>query len=179
MAGALRLPRWQLRQYRQALHELELPRRYALAFCAAGSFGLVVRDDEVAAALARVRDHLRPGGQLLLEVETPPAGARPHRPSWDGGFWRRPDGAVITLRGTGRYDPARQVEEAVGVHELFVDGRLVETELDEWVRRFWTAGQITAALAAAGSTGVRVTRAHSDEEPGADDGTLSVLAAAP
>ncbi len=50
-----------LRQYRQALHELALPRRYALAFCAAGSFGLVVRDDEVGTALARIRDHLLPG----------------------------------------------------------------------------------------------------------------------
>lgn len=143
-----------LRQYEQPLHELDLPRRYRYAFCAAGSFGLIVRDDEVAAALRRIRDHLLPGGRVLLEVETPPG--RAPRPTWTGTFWRRPDGATITLRGTGRYDPSTQVEEAVGIYELFVGGRLVQTELNEWVRRFWTPGQITVAMTTAGFTDVAV-----------------------
>lgn len=144
-----------LRQYQQVLHELDLPRRYAYAFCAAGSFGLVVRDEEVAGSLHRIRDHLLPGGRVLLEVETPPERVR--RQPWSGTFWRRPDGATITLRGTGRYDPVTQVEEAVGIYELFVDGRLVETELNEWVRRFWTPAQITAAVTDAGFTDVGLT----------------------
>ncbi|QJY45451.1 class I SAM-dependent methyltransferase [Pseudonocardia broussonetiae] len=150
------LPPGSLRQYRQALHELDLPRRYAFAFCVAGSFGLVVRDEEVAGSLTRIRDHLVPGGRVLLEVQTPPERVR--RLPWSGTFWRRPDGATITLRGTGRYDPATQVETAVGVYELFVDGRLVETELDEWVRRFWTPDAITAAVRGAGFADVAVAR---------------------
>lgn len=133
-----------------------------------GSFGLLVRDDEVAGALRRIHAHLEPGGGVLLEVETPPAGPVP-APPWSGGFWRRPDGGVITLRGTGRYDPATQVEEAVGVYELFVGVRLVETELDEWVRRFWTAAQITAAVQDAGFAGVAVA-------PAPEEGTLRVTA---
>jgi SAM-dependent methyltransferase len=166
--------RFPLRQYEQALHELDLPRRYRFAFCAAGSFGLVVRDEEVAASLRRIRDHLLPGGRVLLEVETPPASSA-RRGAWTGRFWRRPDGATITLRDLGRYDPATQVEEAVGIYELFVDGRLVQTELNEWVRRFWTAGQITAALAGAGFTDVRVRPApHAP----ADDGSLLIATAA-
>ncbi|GAA2557940.1 class I SAM-dependent methyltransferase [Pseudonocardia hydrocarbonoxydans] len=144
-----------LRQYEQALHELDLPRRYAFAFCVAGSFGLVVDDGEVAGSLARIRDHLLPGGRVLLEVEPPPEHTR--RRPWSGTFWRRPDGATITLRGTGHYDAATQVEEAVGIYELFVDGALVATELNEWVRRFWTAGQITSALAGAGFDDVAVS----------------------
>lgn len=156
-AGVRRCAGLPLVQYEQALHELDLPRRYRFAFCAAGSFGLIVRDEEVAGSLRRVRDHLLPGGRVLLEVETPPE--RAPRPSWSGTFWRRPDGATITLRGTGRYDAVTQVEEAVGIYELFVDGRLVRTELNEWVRRFWTADQITAALTAAGFTDVAVARA--------------------
>jgi hypothetical protein len=86
---------------------------------------------------------------------------------------------VITVRGTGRYDPVAQLEEAVGVYELFVDGRLVETELDEWARRFWTPEQVTAVLTDAGFADVRVTRAYSDGPPHADDPLLSVQAVAP
>lgn len=168
-----------LTQYEQALDELALPRRYAFAFCGGGSFGLLVRDEEVAAALGRIREHLRPGGRLLLEVETPPQTAGGRWGPWSGRVWRRPDGATITLRGTGRYDPATQVEEAVGIYELFVDGALVETELNDWVRRFWTAEQITELLTGAGYVDIRVTRAYSAEEPGAHEEKLSVIAVVP
>lgn len=168
-----------LTQYEQALDELALPRRYAFAFCAAGSFGLIVRDAEIAESLARVRDHLIPGGRLLLEVETPPPGPHRHQP-WSGRFWRRPDGATITLRGIGRYDADTQVEEAVGIYELFVDGRLVESELNDWVRRFWTAEQITEVLTTAGFTAVEVTRAYSRAEPPtAQDRELTITAVVP
>jgi hypothetical protein len=163
-----------LTQYRQALHELDVPRRYAFAFCPSGSFGLIVRDEEVAASLVRIREHLLPGGRVLLEVETPPASSgRSGR--WGGSFWRRPDGATITLRGLSRYDPATQVEEGIGIYELFVDGRLVGTELNDWVRRYWTAGQITASLAAAGFVDVEVAAAAHRPAP---DPTLLTAAAA-
>lgn len=171
-AAARRCAGLPLQQFEQALHQLDLPRRYRFAFCAAGSFGLVVRDEEVAASLRRIRGHLLPLGRVLLEVETPPASSG-GRGRWGGRFWRRPDGATITLRDLGRYDPVTQIEEAVGIYELFVDGRLVQTELNEWVRRFWTAEQITAALAAAGFTDVRVSPA-----PHADDNSLIVATAA-
>lgn len=166
-----------LTQYGQALDRLDLPRRYAFAFCGGGSFGLIVRDGEVAAALARIRDHLVPGGVLLLEVETP-LRARSSG-AWSGRWWRRPDGATITVRGTGRYDPGSQVEEAIAVYELFVDGRLVETELNDWVRRFWTAEQITGVLTAAGFADIVITKAYTSDAWTSEDAELSVTCRAP
>jgi SAM-dependent methyltransferase len=135
---------------RQRAEDLDLPRRYAVVFCAAGSFGLVALDGEVARALAAVRAHLRPGGTFALEVETGPEPAEP------GGvaFWTRPDGAVITLRGGARVGPATRIEQGVGIYELFVDGELVRTELNRWVCRFWSAEAITDALRGAGFTDV-------------------------
>ncbi|MEY2430724.1 MAG: hypothetical protein QOC92_449 [Acidimicrobiaceae bacterium] len=71
------------------------------------------------------------------------------------------------------------VEEALGIYELYVDGALVETELNEWVRRFWTAEGIVAALEGAGFDHITVTQAFTSEPASAGDGMLSVTAARP
>lgn len=167
------------RLHKQLIHELDLPPRYAFAFCGGGSFGLVSDEAEVAESLIRIRARLQPGGWLLLEVETPAARHPGPDGAWFGNWWRRADGATIVLRGTHRYDELAAVEHGIGVYELFVDGRLVSAELDNWVRRFWDAEGIAAALGAAGFAEITVSRAFSAEAPSADDTMLSVLARNP
>jgi SAM-dependent methyltransferase len=149
--------------YEQAIQHLDLPRRYAFAFCAAGSFGLLASDADVMAALRRLHEHLLPGGWLLLDVEPPAARSSHVEGVWHGGAWRRPDGATITLRAVDRYDPATRTERGVGIYELFVDGRPVETEVNDWVRRFWTEDEISVVLLAAGFTEVHAVPPY---EPG-------------
>jgi hypothetical protein len=78
----------------------------------------------------------------------------------------------------GRYDPATRVEEAVGIYELFVDGTLVESELNGWVRRFWAPAEIVAVVTDAGFVDVRVTRAFTTEPAAGSEPELSVLAIA-
>ena len=95
---------------------------------------------------------------------------------WGGRSWRRPDGGRITLRGLSSYDPRTQIEDGIGVYELFVDGQLVRTESNEWVRRTWTIEQITALLTDAGWTVEALTRGYTDTPAGPDDEILSVLA---
>ncbi len=75
---------------------------------------------------------------------------------WFGRWWTRPDGARIVLRTLNAYDASTQVETGLGIYELFVDGALVETELNDWVRRFWEPAQISDALAAAGFVDITV-----------------------
>jgi hypothetical protein len=91
-------------------------------------------------------------------------------------WWTRPDGAVITARGGNRIDPATGLEHGVGIYELFVDGVLVHTELNQWVRRFWSAGTIAAAVRAAGFSEVTVRSGHTDAPPRPDDLLLTVHA---
>src|SRR4029077_17141659 len=130
---------------RQFVQDLELPRRYALAFIAAGSFGLLIDEADYRAGLGRVHDHLVPGGALALEAE-PPDMAPSRSGRWFGRWWDRPDGARIVLRNLSRYDPATHAEEGLGIYELWVDGGLVETEINNWVRRFWTDTELEGEL---------------------------------
>ena len=51
--------------YAQALHELDLPRRYrTILVC--GGFGLGGQREHDAEALRRIHDHLEPGGTLVI-----------------------------------------------------------------------------------------------------------------
>ena len=56
--------------YVQALHDLDLPRKYRTIFVC-GVWGLGSNRERDAKALTRLRDHLVPGGTLLVDIEVP------------------------------------------------------------------------------------------------------------
>lgn len=56
--------------YQQALHNLDLPRKYE-TIVACGVFGIGVSREQDFIALQRFYEHLLPGGMLLLEVNLP------------------------------------------------------------------------------------------------------------
>ncbi len=58
------------RLYRQALHNLDLPRQYQTIF-ACGVFGIGVSREQDFIALQRFYQHLLPGGMLMLEIYLP------------------------------------------------------------------------------------------------------------
>jgi SAM-dependent methyltransferase len=161
----------------QRLGELDLPRPYGFAFCGGGSFGLIVDTDEARESLRRVYDHLLPGGTLLIEVETPTG---PHRSgAWQGRWWKRDDGATIANRQLNRYDAATRVETGLGVYELFEDGVLVETELDEWVCRYWEPDEMRGMLEGAGFVNINATKAFTSLPLDGDETMASFLAVKP
>jgi hypothetical protein len=158
----------------QLLQELRVPRQFGLIFCGGGSFGLIADDGDVARALTALRDHLLPGGTVLLEVETPRAAARPG--VWSGRAWTRGDGTTITLRMITAYDPEAAVETGVGIYELFTNDGPPEVEVNRWIRRLWSPQEIDAALVEAGFGKVRVTRAFSTDACEGSEEMVSVRA---
>jgi SAM-dependent methyltransferase len=55
----------------QDMRELDLPGRYELAFVAVNSFMHLLSTKDQLTALARIRDHLNPGGLLLIDLFNP------------------------------------------------------------------------------------------------------------
>jgi SAM-dependent methyltransferase len=88
--------------YAQALHELELPRRYRSIVCC-GTFGLGSTREQDEEALRRFYDHLEPGGVLVLDIDAngDVLEAEPHPAQLEpaGERVQAADGSEYSLRG--------------------------------------------------------------------------------
>jgi SAM-dependent methyltransferase len=160
------------RLYQQFLHEMDLPRKYKLVFIPAGSFALITDLTQIREALKRLRDVLLPGGRLLLEVdlhlnlESNPSG------NWCGRWIKRPDGAILNLSWLTTLEAQTQTYASLERYEVFKDGQLIETELEETAGRSYMPGELEALLEEAGFVEVRTFKLLSDQP--ADETDLEV-----
>jgi SAM-dependent methyltransferase len=146
--------------YEQALHELDLPRRYRTIVCC-GTFGLGGTRAQDEEGLRRMHDHLAPGGLLALDVgadaslpEAKPAPARQEPPTERR---RASDGSEYALRARiAAVDPAaRQATRAIQAWQ-WRDGELVAEEEHLLTESFYERDELVGSLAQAGFADVEV-----------------------
>lgn len=154
--------------FQQTLETLELARRYALAFIPAGSFGLITQAAQAQAALRRLHAALLPGGKLVLEVDRPAFESSTSWP-WGGRWLKRPDGALLVMSWLGQYAASERISYSVHRYELVLEGRVVETEMEEFNLRAYEAPEFQALLEAAGFVEVKPLKAFEQRPPDADD----------
>lgn len=178
--------------YAQAMHELDLPRRYRTVFVC-GGFGLGSSRGQDVQALHRFYAHLEPGGLLALDREVP----------YDNGYlwqywlkekrsdvprpWREPgdrrlgsDGAEYALQGRiVDFDPlAQRVTREMRAFR-WRDGELVAEETYLLTETFYFMNELVLMLERAGFVDVEVRGQHSDRPPSPEDDFLVYLARRP
>ncbi len=150
--------------YAQALHELDLPRRYRTIVCC-GTFGLGSTREQGAQALARLHDHLEPGGLLALDVEESeilPVDFDPRRRDPPAERRLGSDGFEYALRSrvvdVDRAD--RCVTRAIQVWQ-WRDGKLFAEEEHLLTESIYDREELTALLERAGFADVEVQSGES------------------
>lgn len=178
--------------YAQAMHELDLPRRYRTAFVC-GGFGLGSTRRQDMEALRRLHDHLEPGGLLVLDSEVPYADgvlwqywledgrAELPRPRREPGERRLgSDGAEYALQGRiVDFDPLEQRVTREMRAFRWRDGELVDEEEHLLTETFYFKGELVLMLERAGFVDIKVRGAHNDQPPSVDDDFLVYLARRP
>ena len=163
--------------YVQAMHELELPRRYRTVFVC-GGFGLGSTREQDFEALQRLHAHLAPGGTLVLDNEPPYADARLWRfwlkderanlpePSEPPGERRRAaDGSALGLRSrVVALDPLRQRVTLEMRAAMWRDDEPVTEETHALTINMYFTNELVLMLERAGFDGVRVYGDYTDEE---------------
>jgi SAM-dependent methyltransferase len=152
------------RLYRQALHELDLPRPYQTIYCC-GVFGIGVSRAQDFAALKRSYRQLLPGGVLLLELYVPYVDAkgwplwrkdaRAHLPEpWAEGIGQPPeDGHEYELHHRFvAFDPLEQRVTREMRTLLFRDGQVVSDETYTLTSNLYFRNELRALLEQAGFT---------------------------
>jgi SAM-dependent methyltransferase len=156
--------------YAQAMHELDLPRRYRTIFIC-GGFGLGSTRDQDVQALRRIHEHLEPGGLLVFDVEVPPSELD------EPGEWHEPRGRRTASDGTEYALVSRLVgfEDARVTRELrafmWCDGELLAQEQHTLTEQFYLPEELVTLIEGAGFVDVEVRER--------EDGFLVYLARRP
>lgn len=167
----------------QALHELDLPRRYrTIVVC--GTFGLGSDRERDREALRRLHGHLEPGGTLLVDYEVPYADPRQWR-YWlrderaglpeerkppSGERRRASDGSEYTLRSRIlELDPLRQHVVLEIQAERWRDGVLEAEEDHRLDIGLYFVNELVLMLELAGFADVVVHGEHTERPPTPDD----------
>ena len=149
----------------QALHELELPRRYRTIVCC-GTFGLGSTRDQDAQALVRLHDHLEPGGLLALDVEQTGSvltvELHPERHAPPAERRQGSDGSEYALRGrvVGIDRAERRVTRAIQAWQ-WRDGELLAEEEHFLTESVYDRDELAALLERAGFVDVEVREGKS------------------
>ncbi len=171
--------------YVQPLDALDLPRRYrTIVVC--GAFGLGSDRARDCAALARLYEHLEPGGTLVLDNEVPYANAR-HWGHWPRGNRaalpeparaprgrrRASDGSELGLSArVVELDPLEQTQ-ILEIHaERWRDGALEVEETHRLNVNLYFKNELVLMLEQTGFAGIEVYGDHNDAAPTADDDFL-------
>lgn len=143
----------------------------------ASSFILIDDFEEAMGVLARFRDHLAPGGLLLIDL--PPMSffevAGPPR------SWTAANGDLLTIASQRAVtDPLRQRRVNQDRYERWREGRLIETEIELFAYRVWGVNEFQLALAATGFEAIEVCGNYRPgKPPRSSDGILNFSAQRP
>jgi SAM-dependent methyltransferase len=146
---------------------LALGQQYATLYVPAGSFALIHEIDDARRALNAWRDHLRPGGRLVLSAGEPPdvSGNYEWRVRRSG--TRESDGMTFMVHEAVKADSDAQLHHDLNRHEVWDrNGELVTTFIRRHVLRWWKKEQLGQLLAECDYVNVQ-TR-------GSDDGYLAI-----
>jgi len=173
----------------QAMHELDLPRRYKTVFVC-GGLGLGSTREQDQQALRRLHEHLEPGGRLVLDNEVPysdarlwsrwPAGSRddlPEPTKPPGARRLGPDGDEYALHSRLLdLDPLRQqVAWEIDAYR-WREGALLAQERHQLTCNLYFRAELVMMLEQAGFTSVEVRGEYNDLPPTAQDSFLVYVA---
>jgi len=157
----------------QPLAELRCSPPPALIFIPSGSFGLLIDDASVMAALARVSQVLAAGGTFLVEAER----LLPIEPAssgaWGGRWVERPDGAKLILSWLTQYSGSASVTTSMHRYELVKDTQLVATEYEEFRVRSYEPAEFRRLLERVGFEDIEMLKPY--ERSPADDSDDAIV----
>ncbi len=162
--------------FRQDVRELNLPFRYAAAYCSAGSFAFLPDPFAATTALARIRAHLVQPALLLLDLCVPAAAANPPGAARvEVRSFTLEDGSRLSLRSESTIVPdARRAEVHTRLEQRRA-GRIAAREDQQVVQTWHSEDEARGLLTDAGFDDVAILPpAH----PFAPDHGFAVIARA-
>ncbi len=158
--------------FEQSIEQMSLPRQYRLVIVPASSFCLLTTLQQIQDGMRSIHSAMLPGATLVMEIDL-----HMHRASqswpWSGRWVDLPDRGKIIVSTLAEYSAHDRIMRSVNRYDLMKDGRLCETEMEEFNVRFHDRDEFRALLDGAGFTMIRCLKPYSGND--ADDTDESVV----
>lgn len=177
------------RLYAQAMHELDLPRRYRTIY-ACGVVGLGGERQLTLQAMQRCHEHLRPGGIFVFDytarwndppawLSTLPEGRKALPQEWPASSERKllSDGTELEITArTVAMDPLEEVATRQIRARLWQKGELIQEEIHTQRLEDYSKNELVLMLEKAGFSEIQVNGDYRDEPATADHQNLIFVA---
>lgn len=157
--------------YEQYAHEMELPRKYKTIIFSYSSFGLLIDRNQAFETLRRIYNHLEDDGQLILDMAIPWFSAKEQA---DVGIWKLSrkgflsNNRLVHISKASEYNRLEQLEYSQIKYEVYQDGKLIDTLLNEMQCRYYSKYELQLLLEKAGFCEIIAYGDFQDKE--ADEG---------
>lgn len=135
--------------YEQPLEQLDLPRRYSLAFIPAGSLGLIHQPESLRACLRQLNRHLSPSASLIFELDDCDVSAKD-----SGDFGSKSvtahDGRSIVYEWRSTRDSENRTIHYDSRYQLREGDSVLAEELEKLVLKLYTSEEMFDELHRAG-----------------------------
>jgi SAM-dependent methyltransferase len=142
--------------YEQDIAEFSTKKQYDTIFIAGGSFQLLDNFDRAMSCLSCIHDHLQTDGRLALDLFPLWAEARSSQDgAWQLGRTAQNDkGETLYCHAATEWDYPRQIQKGHFKYELYRNGRLAATIIDDMNLRWYGRQEFVMMLEKAGFTSI-------------------------
>lgn len=160
------------RLQRGLMQDLNVAERYGLVMIPAGSFCLLIDEGAVVESLRRIHEALLPGGRFVVEIERKGFLKPSLDSTWSGRWLKEPDGTIVVQSMLHQYSGIEGIARALHRYELVSDGRLLETEFEEFAVKHYELQAFANLLAMAGFVQIECLVPHERRAPTEEDDGL-------
>lgn len=118
--------------FKQSLEDLDLPHKYSTVFIAVGSLQLITDQNLMLIVLKKIKDHMLPGGNLVIDTFKPDI----HLDGFSTSTIRLDKQRVIRLTKRHMFNLEEKRVDSFCLYELIVNGIVVQQE-DELIEIVW------------------------------------------
>jgi SAM-dependent methyltransferase len=156
--------------FHQRMEECDLPSRYGTIYIANGTFEIIVDRLHAIHTLEKFLTHLSPQGQLLIELSIPPEVTQgpsihneQHPIKWEPIQRHWSNGEIITTLWTEAFDSFEQTLVSKRRLELYIDGKLIRSEVHAHPMRWYYNYEFVLMLERAGYSDINTYSDYTNE----------------
>jgi SAM-dependent methyltransferase len=155
--------------FHQRMEACDLPHQYGTIYVANGTFQILTDRQEALSTLTGFRDHLAPGGQILIELfvpeevtQGPACNDVDHPTRWDPVPRRGAEGEIATTLWSEDVNLSEQTLLSKRRYDLHVDGQCVRSEVHAHLLRWYFHDEALLLLERAGFEDVTTYADYTD-----------------